>query len=100
MHLKNNAARLITINMPNGDSFDIIPGVNQTTEVPNEARKLAFVKRLLASGDLVEAAGEQAEDEPDERAELVADLEALGVKADGRWSIDRLKAELEKAQEG
>lgn len=35
----------------------------------------------------------------DPRAPLRAEAEALGIKVDGRWSIDRLRAEIKKASD-
>lgn len=37
------------------------------------------------------------DDDAEEKTRLAADLEAAGVKVDGRWSLDRLKEEYAKA---
>lgn len=55
MLLKNEAARLITINhLVDGveTSYPILPGENPAVEVPDEAAKIDFVKALLKNGDL------------------------------------------------
>jgi len=55
MFLKNEAARLITINHLVGDketSYPILPGENPAVEVPDAAAKIDFVKALLKNGDL------------------------------------------------
>lgn len=34
---------------------------------------------------------------PDEKETLLADAKDLGIKIDGRWSVERLKSEIDKA---
>lgn len=101
MHLKNEAARLITVNF-GGEKFKILPGENPAVEVPDEAAKLPFVKALLKSGDLrrvgSDELGEQEEDGDDGLDELTAQAKALGIKVDKRWKAERLAEEIAKAQ--
>lgn len=55
MFLKNEAARLITINhLVDGveTSYPILPGENPAVEVPDAVAKIDFVKALLKNGDL------------------------------------------------
>lgn len=55
MFLKNEAARLITINHLVGEtetSYKILPGENPAVEVPDGVAKIDFVKALLENGDL------------------------------------------------
>ena len=55
MFLKNEAARLITINHLVDDketSYPILPGENPAVEVPDEVAKIDFVKALLKNGAL------------------------------------------------
>lgn len=60
MFLKNVAARLITINTPDGKSYDIIPA-GPAVEVKGDLGiAQEFVDALIESGDLVEAASEKA----------------------------------------
>ena len=57
MHLKNNAARLITVCLSIGGSeksFAIAPGDNPAVEVPDSATELDFVKALIGNGSLIE----------------------------------------------
>lgn len=64
MFLKNNAARLITINGKlNADGeretkFQVLPGNNPSVEVPDELCKSDYVKALIASGSLVHVQGD------------------------------------------
>ena len=59
MLLKNNSARLITVNGPLNErgersvKYQIKPGKNPAVEVPNELCKSAFVKSLIDNGSLV-----------------------------------------------
>lgn len=64
MFLKNEAARLITINhLVEGveTSYPILPGENPAVEVPDAVAKIDFVKALLKSGDLRVADADEAE---------------------------------------
>ena len=59
MLLKNNSARLITINGQLNEKgersvkYQIKPGKNPSVEVPNDLCKSAFVKSLIDNGSLV-----------------------------------------------
>lgn len=105
MYLKNEAARLITINVRNGDtetSYDILPGENPAVEVPDALSKLDFVKHLLKSGDLRRVGADEigvddSEDESEEQS-LAEQAESLGIKVDKRWSEDTLREEIAKAK--
>jgi hypothetical protein len=71
MFLKNEAARLITINHLVGDketSYPILPGENPAVEVPDEAAKIDFVKALLKNGDLRRVGADELEDGEAEQA--------------------------------
>lgn len=66
--LKNNAARLITINHLVGEQlneYQILPGDNEPTKVPNAVKELDFVKALLNAGDLSIVDTIEDEDEED-----------------------------------
>lgn len=41
-----------------------------------------------------------AEPEPDDKADLLRQASELGIKADGRWSVERLKAAIDDALKG
>ena len=63
MLLKNNSARLITVNGPLNErgersvKYQIKPGKNPAVEVPDELCKSAFVKSLIASDALTVLSG-------------------------------------------
>lgn len=99
MLLKNTSARLLTVNHK-GEKYRILPGNNPAVEVPDAACKSDFVKGLLANGSLMQVAKVETVTEPDERDELIAELESLGVDVDNRWGVERLKKELEQALGG
>lgn len=105
MFLKNEAARLITINHLVGEketSYPILPGENPAVEVPDEAAKIDFVKALLKNGDLRRVGADELEsDDDDEGGEeleaLRSEATAAGVTVSDRWGAKRLKAEIAKA---
>lgn len=103
MFLKNEAARLITINHKvDGKltSYKILPGDNPAVEVPDAAAKLDFVKAMLKNGSLRRAGEDEvAEEEGGELAELVSEAEGLGIKVDKRWKEERLREEIAKAKQ-
>lgn len=104
MFLKNEAARLITINHLVDDketSYPILPGENPAVEVPDAVAKIDFVKALLKNGDLRrvgadELENEEEEDEDDLEA-LRAEAAELGIEV-GRWGAPRLRTEIAKAK--
>jgi len=104
MFLKNEAARLITINHLVGEketSYPILPGENPAVEVPDAVAKIDFVKALLKNGDLRrvgadELENEEEEDEDDLEA-LRAEAVELGIEV-GRWGAPRLRTEIAKAK--
>lgn len=103
MFLKNEAARLITINyVADGvkSSYQILPGENPAVEVPNAVAKIDFVKVLIANGDLRVADASEAEsdgNDDDDIAALREEAGRAGVKVDKRWNADRLREEIAKA---
>lgn len=87
MFLKNEAARLITINHLVGDketSYPILPGENPAVEVPDAVAKIDFVKALLKNGDLRRVGADELESEDDD--EGGDDIEALREQA-GRAGV-------------
>lgn len=71
MFLKNEAARLITINHLVDDketSYRILPGENPAVEVPDAVAKIDFVKALLKNGDLRRVGADDLEDGEAEQA--------------------------------
>ncbi|WP_017903597.1 hypothetical protein [Pseudomonas asplenii] len=104
MHLKNEAARLITIkHKANGEliSYQILPGENPSVEVPDELAKIDFVKALLDIGDLRRVGADELNDDESEEGGddievLRAEAEALGIKVDKRWKEAKLREEIAK----
>ena len=125
MIVKSNAPRLIVIRSKSGKSFEIIPGINATVDLPDDVVEMPFVQLLLDQGSIVEVfsrpkqAAKQRAPEPeqkinpepeddtdqdevsqaDEAEEIKSQLESLGVKADKRWGLARLHAELQAAKD-
>lgn len=110
MHLKNEAARLITINTMEGErlvQYRILPGENPAVEVPESVAKIDFVKALLKNGSLrrvgsdeLEGVDLEKEDSAEDSEEidlLRTEAEELGINVDKRWGINRLKEEIAKA---
>ena len=118
MLLKNNSARLITINGKlnergeRTEKYQVLPGKNPAVEVPDELCKSEFVKALIAAGALIP----QVEHAPvdtvatvdtsDEsiyadfdKAQLVAQCEARDIKVTSRDTAATLVAKLEAADE-
>ncbi|PPS62641.1 MULTISPECIES: hypothetical protein [Pseudomonas] len=107
MFLKNEAARLITINhLVDGveTSYPILPGENPAVEVPDAVKKIDFVKALLKNGDLRIVGADEVEDDSDDSDD---DIEALreqagraGIKVNRTWGKARLLEEIAKASKG
>lgn len=71
MFLKNEAARLITVNhLVDGveTSYPILPGENPAVEVPDDVAKIDFVKALLQNGDLRRVGADELPDKEAEQA--------------------------------
>lgn len=105
MYLKNEAARLITINA-DGKKYQVLPGLNPVVEVPDEVAKIPFVKALLKNGSLrriskVDVDGDDSAsyDAMDREMELIDQAEKLGIAVDKRWGEKRLLEEIAKAAE-
>lgn len=106
MFLKNEAARLITINHLVGDketSYPILPGENPAVEVPDAVAKIDFVKALLKNGDLRRVGADELEGEEDEGGDDVLiqlrdEAAELGIEVNARWGEKRLREEIAKAQ--
>ncbi len=108
MFLKNEAARLITINHLVGEketSYPILPGENPAVEVPDEAAKIDFVKALLKNGDLRRVGADELEvdDEGDDDSDgvitqLQEEAAGLGIEVNPVWKEARLRKEIAKAR--
>lgn len=101
MFLKNEAARLITINHLVDDketSYPILPGENPAVEVPDAVAKIDFVKALLKNGDLRRVGADELKTDDGDEDDLNAQAEALGIKVNKTWGETRLREEIAKAQ--
>ena len=126
MLLKNNSARLITVNGPLNEKgersvkYQIKPGKNPAVEVPNELCRSAFVKALIASDALTVLSGDVklqgSPVKPDlkprsdvaggdslyadfDKAQLVAQCEARDIEVGSRDTKNDLVTKLEAADE-
>ncbi|QDP56535.1 MAG: hypothetical protein Tp118SUR00d2C21406351_41 [Prokaryotic dsDNA virus sp.] len=123
MLLKNNSARLITVNKSLDVKYDILPGKNPAVEVPCELCKSDFVKSLINNGSLIVQSGSvevlanptkpdlpkpKALDDTDsgeslytdfDKAQLVAQCEARDIEVGSRDTKNDLVAKLEAADE-
>lgn len=102
MFLKNEAARLITINhLVDGEqaSYQILPGENPAVEVPDAVKKIDFVKALLDNGDLriVDGGEDSDDDSEDDIDSLREQAGRAGVKVNKTWGAARLREEIAKA---
>lgn len=101
MLLRNNSARLITINAPMGETgydkfYDVKPGDNPAVEVPDEYCDSAFVQNLLKTRDLtVEYVQPVTGD--DDLESLRNEALLLGIDVDKKWKAPRIRAEIDKA---
>ncbi|NWC11874.1 hypothetical protein HX776_24110 [Pseudomonas agarici] len=105
MFLKNEAARLITINHLVGEketSYPILPGENPAVEVPDSVAKIDFVKALLKNGDLRRVGEDELDSEDDGSDEVITQLReeavSLGIEVNPVWKEARLRKEIAKAQ--
>lgn len=100
MFMKNEAARLITINA-DGQKYQVLPGLNPAVEVPDAVAKIPFVQALLKNGSLRRAGEDELEaDEGDDEIEALREqAKELGISVDKRWGEKRLLEEIAKAAE-
>jgi hypothetical protein len=98
MLLRNTSARLVTINIVEGESIKILPGDNPAVEVSDEVIKSTpFVKHLLKAGVLREelpryVAPVEDDDKGDElesmnKTELTTYAETFGIKVTSKMNI-------------
>ncbi|MCC0013878.1 MAG: hypothetical protein H6881_08370 [Rhodobiaceae bacterium] len=71
--------------------------VGTEIEVKGDTIPAAFVNKCRVIGKASKKSVPVTNEDDAEKEKLSADLEALGVKADGRWSVERLREEIEKA---
>ena len=79
MLLRNHAARLITINARKDGvtkRYDVLPGDNPATEVPDEYCKSDFVRNLIDIDPLSVVPAELAEEAPKKRGRKPAEQDS------------------------
>jgi hypothetical protein len=101
MLLRNNSARLITINAPMGETgydtfYDVKPGDNPAVEVPDELCESDFVQNLLKTRDLTVEYVQPATGD-DDLESLRNEALLLGIDVDKKWKAPRIRAEIDKA---
>lgn len=103
MILKNNVARLITINgaMVNNQrtkSFQVRPGNNPAVDVPDELCNNKFVKGMIDNGSLIKV-GESAEVESEyatmSKSDLLSLCESLEIETTSRDTVKTLSGKLD-----
>ena len=100
MWLRNNAKRLITVNGPmTGEGYtehyDVLPGENPPTEVPDALCKSDFVKNLIKIGELTQVVA--PESDGNYLGALRDEAMLLGIKVDKKWDAARIQSEIDKA---
>lgn len=71
--------------------------VGTVLTVKADAIPASMINKVRQLGGIGQTPVMNVDDDAEEKARLTADLEAAGVKVDGRWSLDRLKEEYAKA---
>lgn len=71
--------------------------VARDAEHEDELRAQGFVS-VDEAAEPVEVDDDPEQDDPNERAALIAEAEALGITLDGRWGDKRIAAEIEKVK--
>ncbi len=99
MKIKNNCARLITIEHVidgNVEKFQFMPA-GDAIEVPSQVAKGKYCQALIADGSLVRDGESEEAGSDDELSDLRAQAIDLGITVDNRWGSERLSTEIEKA---
>lgn len=104
MFLKNNAARLITINGKLNEKgerpkkYQVLPGNNPSVEVPDELCNSDYVKALMSNGDLVQVQGDPTKPDlppKDDKTETQGDPTKPDLPGD---KTESLYADFDKSQ--
>lgn len=91
MKIKNNCARLITINY-DFNSYKLMPA-GESVEIPDEANtECKFLSLLLADRSvIITEEPKAAKESKSDLADLIAEAESLGIEVDKRWGEKKLK---------
>ncbi|WP_341232376.1 hypothetical protein [uncultured Methylophaga sp.] len=97
MFVKNQTARVITINVKGEKPCRTLPGNHPPVEISEKAAKTEFAKDCFKRGWLSLVNLESTDDDGDkpktEKEQLTEDLEVLGVEVKKSWAIPKLKEE-------
>lgn len=97
MHVKNNTARVIAINVKGEKPCRTLPGNHPPVPISEKAAKSEFAKDCVKRGWLSIVNVETVDDDGDkpktEKEQLTEDLKALGVEVKKSWAIPKLKEE-------
>ena len=104
MLLKNNSARLVTVNH-DGEAFQILPGNNPAVSLPIEACQSDFVQCLVANGELTATAEDKDADVESTdveiadmtKSQLLALCEQQEIETNSRDTVATLITKLEEA---
>ena len=88
-----------------GDDGERQFNIGDTLVLDRPAKSLSHLELIAPADDgatmtvgAVQAAPADAKQDEPSADDLREQAEALGIKVDGRWSVDRLAAEIQKAQ--
>ena len=95
MFVKNNSARVITINVKGEKPYRTLPGNHPPVEISEKAAKTEFAKDCFKRGWLSVVDVKDVDDDGDkpktEKEQLTEDVEVLGVEVKSSWTIKQLK---------
>ena len=91
--IRNTSKRAYIIPFMN-DLDGLLPPGEVLLNVPKEAINCGLVQGAVAIGELV-VEGEPEDDQDDDKAALLAQCEMLGIEVDKRWSVKRLRTEID-----
>jgi hypothetical protein len=104
MEVKNKARSARGVHDASGQLHMIAPGETKSIRLSSTAvdllkRKASFLvyEKLEIHAAPVIPDSENEVNPDDDLTALRADAESLGVKVDGRWGADRIRAEIDKA---
>jgi len=105
MLVKNLKPCLIELNHE-GALYKLMPigCAGDSVEVPDSIQSVGFFQRLVKAGHVwatmpePKPAEKAVIDDGDEKGQLIAQLADIGIKADRRWSVEKLTQTLTEAE--
>lgn len=94
--IRNTSKRAYIIPFMN-DLDGLLPPGEVLLNVPKKAVECGLVQGAVAIGELVVEGEPEAvqDDQEDDKAALLAQCEMLGIEVDKRWSVKRLRTEID-----